>query len=32
MGYLATREIFENILQLKHFSLYFEGMATFIYK
>ena len=30
MGYLATGEIFEDMLQLKHFGLYFEGMATFI--
>ena len=36
MGYLATGEIFENMLQLKGFGLYFEGimnskyMATFI--
>ena len=25
MGYLATSEIFENMLQLKRFGLYFEG-------
>ena len=25
MGYLATGKIFENILQLKRFGLYFEG-------
>ena len=25
MGYLATGEIFENMLQLKGFGLYFEG-------
>ena len=25
MGYLATGQIFENMLQLKSFSLYFEG-------
>ena len=31
MGYLATGEIFENMLQLKGFGLYFEEvMATFI--
>ena len=24
MGYLATREIFENMQQLKRFGLYFE--------
>ena len=30
MGYLANGEIFENMLQLKHFGLYFEGMAIFI--
>ena len=29
MGYLAIGEIFENMLQLKHFGLHFEGMATF---
>ena len=28
MGYLATGEIFENMLQLKHFSLYFEGILN----
>ena len=28
MGYLATGEIFENILQLKHFSLYFGGIMN----
>ena len=26
MGYLATGEIFENMLQLKGFGLYFEGV------
>ena len=26
MGYLATGEIFKNMLQLKHFGLYFEGI------
>ena len=26
MGYLATGEIFENMLQLKRFGLYFEGI------
>ena len=25
-GYLATGEIFENMLQLKRFVLYFEGI------
>ena len=35
MGYLATGEIFENMLQLKRFGLLFEEimnmkMATFI--
>ena len=31
MEYSATGEIFENILKLKRFGLYFEGtMATFI--
>ena len=25
MGYLATGEIFENMLQLKHFRLYFDN-------
>ena len=30
MGYLATGEIFENMLQLKQFGLYFEGMAIII--
>ena len=31
MGYSATGEFFENMLKLKHFGLYFEGiMATFI--
>ena len=35
MGHLAPGEIFENMLQSKHFGLYFEGilnkkMATFI--
>ena len=28
MGYLATGEIFENILQLKHFGFYFEGIMN----
>ena len=28
MGYLATGEIFENMLQLKHFGLYFEGILN----
>ena len=26
MGYLATGEIYENMLQLKCFGLYFEGI------
>ena len=26
MGYVATGEIFENMLQLKRFGLYFEGI------
>ena len=26
-GYLATGEIFENMLQLKRFGLYFEGIT-----
>ena len=26
MGYLATGEIFKNMLQLKGFGLYFEGV------
>ena len=26
MGYLAIGEIFENMLQLKRFGLYFEGI------
>ena len=26
MGYLATGKNFENILQLKRFGLYFEGI------
>ena len=26
--YLATGEIFENILQLKRFGLYFEGIMN----
>ena len=31
MGYSATGEIIENMLKLKSFGLYFEGiMATFI--
>ena len=28
MGYLATGEIFENVLQLKRFGLYFEGIMN----
>ena len=28
MGYLATGEIFENVLQLKRFGLYFEGIIN----
>ena len=28
MGYLATGEIFENMLQLKRFGLYFEGFMN----
>ena len=28
MGYLATRDIFENMLQLKRFGLYFEGIMN----
>ena len=28
MGYLATGEIFENMLQLKHLGLYFEGIMN----
>ena len=39
MGYLAPGEIFENLLLLKRFGLYFEGilnrsqkMALFIYR
>ena len=28
MGYLATGEIFENMLQLKRFGLYFEGIIN----
>ena len=28
MGYLAVGEIFENILQLKGFGLYFEGVMN----
>ena len=28
MGYLATGEIFENMLQLKHVGLYFEGIMN----
>ena len=28
MGYLATGEIFEKILQLKHFGLYFEEIMN----
>ena len=28
MGYLATSEIFEDMLQLKRFGLYFEGIMN----
>ena len=28
MGYSATREIFENMLKLKQFGLYFEGIMN----
>ena len=28
MGSLATGEIFENMLQLKRFGLYFEGIMN----
>ena len=28
IGYLATGEIFENVLHLKHFGLYFEGIMN----
>ena len=28
IGYLATGEIFENMLQLKRFGLYFEGIMN----
>ena len=28
MGYLATGEIFENMLQLNRFGLYFEGIMN----
>ena len=28
MGYLATGEIFETMLQLKRFGLYFEGILN----
>ena len=28
MGYLATGEIFENMLQLSHFGLYFEAIMN----
>ena len=28
MGYLASSEIFENMLQLKCFVLYFEGILN----
>ena len=28
MGYLSTREIFENMLQLKRFSLYFKRIMN----
>ena len=26
MGHLASDEMFDNMLQLKHFSVYFEGV------
>ena len=28
MGYLATGKMFENILQLNRFGLYFEGIMN----
>ena len=28
MGYIATGEIFQNMLQLKRFGLYFEGIMN----
>ena len=28
MGYLATGEFFKNMLQLKRFGLYFEGIIN----
>ena len=28
MGYLVTGEIFENMLQMKHFGLYFERILN----
>ena len=28
MGYIATCEIFENMIQLKRFGLYFEGIMN----
>ena len=28
MGYLATGEIFKNMLQFKRFGLYFEGIMN----
>ena len=28
MGYLATGKIFENMLRLKRFGLYFEGIIN----
>ena len=28
MAYLATGQILENLLQLKHFGLYFEGIIN----
>ena len=31
MGYLTTDEIFENMLQLKRFGLYFEGIILYGY-
>ena len=30
MGYLVTGESFENMLQLKRFSLYFEGIMNIV--
>ena len=30
MEYLATGEIFENMLQLKRFGLYFEGIMNIL--